>query len=128
MPSGKKLCESVAEHVRKAPLYPVPEVSFPVRIEFIDWIRLLIYGYDDTAVSFPRRRMVLCACSLILTLACGCKQAPWETLTPQYTGGDLPHLYSISAVLNPQYNLNSLVVSNDGEMLWAVGDRCVTNC
>lgn len=34
MPSGRKICESVAMHLRKAPLYRMREVSILVGIEF----------------------------------------------------------------------------------------------
>src|SRR5271170_7803492 len=100
MPNGKKICE-LPRRLKKAPLYAAREMSFPVKIESIDCLRFLIHVHEDTTTSFLRRWMLLCACSLILTMACGCKQAPWETLTPRYSGRDLPHLYSASTVLEP---------------------------
>src|SRR5271165_5002054 len=107
MRSGKKSCKFVMEDLRKAPLCPVPEVNFRVRTDLIDWLRLLLYGHEDAAVSFLRRALVLCACSIILILTSGCKQAPWESLTPQYSDKNPPPSYSISSIETTQ-NLNSI--------------------
>ncbi len=121
MPNGKKICKSVAEYMRKAIIWLVSGVRFAVKIRFIGWLRLLPYGYEDFTMPRSRRGMVLCLCSLILTFVCGCKQAPWESLTPQYSNKNPPPFYSISSIETTQ-NLNSIAVSGDGQTLWAVGD------
>jgi hypothetical protein len=96
------MCESVVEYLRKASFCPVPEVNFWVRTDLIDWLQLLLYGHEDAAVSFPRRTLVLCACSIILILTSGCKQAPWESLTPRYSDKNPPPSYSISSIETTQ--------------------------
>ncbi len=95
--------------------------ELPDRIEFINLLRLLVFGHEDAAMSCPPLRMVLCSCSIILILACGCKQAPWEHLTPQYSDSDPPHLDSSRSPFQATGKLFSIAVSSDGQRLWAVG-------
>ena len=64
-----------------------------------------------------KNRIVLFACVTILAAACGCKQGPWDSLTPQYSQKDAPHLDAVRSITP---NLISIAASPDGS-LWAVG-------
>ena len=104
--------------MRKAIICLVSGVRFAVKIGFIDWLRHLLYGHEDDTTPRSWGGIALCVCSLILTFVGGCKQAPWEHLTPRYSNTTQPHLDLIRSL---SHSVDSIFASSDGS-LWAVGD------